>query len=97
VDHYRLLFTQRALDDLAKIVGYIAEDDEEAAYRFGASLLDHVGLLEHFPRMGTVIRKRSSVRRLVHAPILVYYKIHEATGLLEILHFRHGSRKPMKS
>jgi plasmid stabilization system protein ParE len=94
VDYYRLLFTQRALNDLANIVGYIAEDDDEAASRFGAALLDHVDLLKRFPRMGTVTRKRSPVRRLVHAPILVYYQIHEATLLVEILHLRHGSRKP---
>jgi plasmid stabilization system protein ParE len=28
---YRLLYTQRALNDLAEIIGYIAEDDAEAA------------------------------------------------------------------
>jgi plasmid stabilization system protein ParE len=61
VDHYRLFFTQRALNDLANIVGYIAEDDDEAASRFGAALLDHVDLLR-FPRMGTVTRKRSPMR-----------------------------------
>jgi plasmid stabilization system protein ParE len=32
---YRLLFTQKALDDLAEIVGHIALDDDEAAARFG--------------------------------------------------------------
>jgi plasmid stabilization system protein ParE len=94
VDYYRLLFTQRALNELANIVGYIAEDDDEAGSRFGAALLDHVDLLKRFPRMGTVTRKRSPVRRLVHAPILVYYRIREAKGLVEILPFRHGSRKP---
>ena len=96
MDYYRLLFTQRALNDLADVIGYIAQDDDEAASRFGTALLDHVDLLKRFPRMGTVTRKRSPVRRLVHAPILVYYQIHEATGLVEILHFRHGSRKPKK-
>ena len=96
MDCYRLLFTQRALDDLANVVGYIAEDDDEAASRFGTALLDHVDLLKRFPRMGTVTSKRSPVRRLVHAPILVYYQIHEAKGLVEILHFRHGSRKLKK-
>jgi plasmid stabilization system protein ParE len=35
---YRLLFTQRSLKDLAEIIGHIAEDDAEAASRFGNSL-----------------------------------------------------------
>jgi plasmid stabilization system protein ParE len=56
---YRLLFTQRALDDLSEIVGHIAQDDGEAASRFGEA-------------------------------------IHEEKRLVEVLHFRHGSRKPPK-
>ena len=93
---YKLLFTQRALRDLSGIIGYIAEDDAETASRFGKTLLDHVDLLGRFPRMGGTIRKRSRVRKLVHSPILVYYQVHEDKRLVEVLHFRHGSRKPPK-
>jgi plasmid stabilization system protein ParE len=90
---YRLLFTQRALSDLSEIVGHIAQDDGEVASRFGEALLDHVDLLGRFPRMGNTIRKKSRVRKLVHSPILVYYQVHQEKRLVEILHFRHGSRK----
>jgi plasmid stabilization system protein ParE len=93
---FRLLYSQRALDDLAEIVGHIAEDDAEAAELFGVSLLDHLDLLERFPRIGTLVRKRTKVRRLVHSPIVVYYQIHESRRLVEILHLRHGARKPAK-
>jgi plasmid stabilization system protein ParE len=91
---YRLFFTQRALADLSRIVGQIAEDDDDAASRFGNALLNHVDLLRCFPRMGIAVRKRSRVRKLlVHSPILVYYQIHEERHLIEILDLRHGSRK----
>jgi plasmid stabilization system protein ParE len=93
---YRVLFSQRALNDLSGIVGHIAQDDDKAASRFGEALLDHVDLLGRFPRMGNTIRKRSQVRKLVHSPILVYYQIHEEKRLVEVLHFRHGSRKSAK-
>jgi plasmid stabilization system protein ParE len=46
--------------------------------------------------MGNVIRKRSRVRKLVHSPILVYYQLREEKRAVEVLHFRHGSRKPPK-
>ena len=91
---YQLLYTQRALSDLAAIIGYIAEDDAQAALRFGDSLLDHIDLLARFPRIGGIIRKRPGVRKLVHSPILVYYRVHEARHLIEILHLRHAARKP---
>lgn len=93
---YRLRFTQRALNDLAEIIGYIAEDDSESASRFASTLLDHVELLARFPRMGEIIRERSRVRRLIHSPILVYYRIDEDATIVDVLHFRHGSRKPPK-
>ena len=91
---YQLFYTQKALSDLAEIIGYIAEDDTEAASRFGNSLLDHVELLARYPRIGGIIRKRSQVRKLVHSPVLVYYQIHEDERLIEVLHFRHASRRP---
>ena len=94
---YRLLYTQRALNDLAEIIGHIAEDDAEAASRFGNSLLDHVGLLARFPRMGSVVGKRPRVRKLLHSPILAYYQVHEYNRVIEILHFRHGARKAPES
>jgi plasmid stabilization system protein ParE len=93
---FRLLFTQRALNDLAEIIGRIAEDDADAAGRFGNSLLDHVELLTRFPRMGGTIRKRARVRKLSHSPILVYYQLREDKHLVEILHLRHASRKTPK-
>ena len=93
---YRLLFTQRALTDLAEIIGYIAEDDSEAASRFGATLLDHVELLTRFPRMGEAVSERSGVRRLAHSPILVYYRVDDDARLVKVLHLRHGSRQSPK-
>ena len=91
---YRLLYTQRALNDLAEIIGYIAEDDPDSASRFGTALLDHVDLLTRFPRLGNAVRKRSPVRKLLHSPLLVYYRVDEKKRLIEILHFRHGARMP---
>ncbi len=61
---YRLRYTQKALNDLDEIIGRIAEDDAEAASRFGGSLLDHTELLARFPRMGALIRRRRNVRKL---------------------------------
>lgn len=46
---YRLVYTQKALNDLAEIVGHIAEDDAQVASRFGSSLISHVELLTDFP------------------------------------------------
>lgn len=94
---YRVLYTQRALNDLAHIIGQIAEDHAEAVSRFGNSLLDHVDLLARFPRIGSVIRKRTSVRKLLHSPFLIYYRVRDDERVVEILHVRHSARKPPTS
>jgi toxin ParE1/3/4 len=94
---YRLLYTQKALDDLAEIIGYIAEDDAEVASRFGNALIEHVELLARFPRLGGLIRKRSQIRKLLHSPFLIYYHVGEDKREIQVLHIRHGARKPPKS
>jgi plasmid stabilization system protein ParE len=91
---YRLLYTQKALNDLAEIIGRIAKDDSASASRFGASLLHHIDLLSRFPRMGALTRKRPGVRKLVHSPVLVYYRIQEDKRAVEVLHVRHAARRP---
>ncbi len=85
------------MNDLEELIGHIAEDDAEAASRFGSSLLDHIDLLARFPRMGSVIRGHKHVRKLLHSPILVYYEIDEGRREVEILHLRHGARRPPRS
>lgn len=94
---YRLVYTKRALDDLAEIIGHIAENDAQAASRFGSSLIAHVELVARFPRMGGLIRKRPLIRKLLHSPFLVYYRVRETNREIEVLHIRHGARKPPKS
>jgi len=91
---YRVFFTQKALTDLAELIGHIADDDADAATRFGNALLDHIELLSRFPRMGSTVGSRRSVRKLVHSPVVVYYQIREDQRMIEVLQFRHGSRKP---
>ena len=90
---YRIFFTQKALTDLAGLIRHIAEDDPDAASRFGNALLNHVDLLSRFPRMGSTVGQRSRVRKLVHSPVVVYYQIQEDRRAVEILQFRHGSRQ----
>lgn len=94
---YRLVYAQKALNDLAEIISHIAEDDADAAAHFGSSLVEHVELLTRFPRMGGLIRKRPLIRKLLHSPFLIYYRVREAKRKIEVLHIRHGARKPPRS
>ena len=90
---YKILFTEDALVDLEIILDYIRSDNPEAANRFGTALLNHVELLQSFPRIGVLVPRRPGIRKLLHTPVRVYYRIREDPALIEILHFWHVARK----
>jgi len=57
--------TQQALNDLAEIIGHIADDDAEAASRFAESLLDRLDLRVRFRAGERTIRKGARVSQAV--------------------------------
>ena len=52
---YRVVFAPEAHARLGKIVRFIAQDDPEAAIRFGDYLVDRAESLAQFPELGTRI------------------------------------------
>jgi len=76
-----------------EVLGFISADNPSAAERFGTALLNHVALLENMPRIGVPVRRRAGVRKILHSPVRVYYRLHEDRRLVEILHFWHAARK----
>jgi plasmid stabilization system protein ParE len=90
---YKILFTEDALADLEIILDYICADNPGAAERFGTALLNHVEILQNFPRLGVPVRGRPGVRKILHSPVRVYYRLYEDKRLIEILHFWHAARK----
>jgi plasmid stabilization system protein ParE len=93
---YKILFSEAALINLEALLEFIERDSPSAAEHFGNALLDHIDLLASFPRMGELVPRRPRIRKLLHTPIRIYYRIHENGSIVEILEFRHGARKPAK-
>lgn len=63
------------------------------AERFGNAILDHIAILKSFPYLGSLVKGEPGVRRLIHTPISIYYRVSESPRVVEVLHFEHGSRK----
>ena len=91
---YKILYTEAALIGLDQIVEFIPNDNPAAAARFGHALLNHVDLLAAFPRIGEPVARRPGIRKILHTPIWIYYRIHEHNRSIEVIRFWHGSRKP---
>jgi plasmid stabilization system protein ParE len=90
---FKILYTEEALSDLEATFDYIRADNPAAAGRFGNALLNHVELLANFPHIGSPVDQRPGVRKILHTPIRIYYRIDEERGAVEILHFWHGARQ----
>jgi len=90
---FKVIVSPRARRDLLEIIDYIRQDNPKAAERFGSELLDHAQLLADFPYIGAPVQQRSGVRKLLHTPIRIYYRVHARRGVVEILHFWHSARR----
>jgi plasmid stabilization system protein ParE len=88
----QIRITQEAVKDFEEILAYSAAHFPETTEQFCTSLLNHLDLLRAFPSIGSRISQRSKVRQLLHTPILIYYRVHEESNIVEILHFWHASR-----
>lgn len=91
---YRLIYTKPAARDLEEIVRYIAQDRPGAARAVGLALVELAESLLAFPFLGASLRRRPGVRKLVHAPYVVLYRVDETRQQVRIQRFWHARRDP---
>ena len=93
---FKILYHEDALADLEGVFDWSREKHPETTEQFADDLFDHIELLQALPYIGTPIRAHPHIRRLLHSPLYVYYRLDENRGAIEILHFWHSSRKAPK-
>ena len=74
-------------------VRFIAEENPDAAVRFGNALIDRVAILKNFPLLGPPYAKRPGVRKLVSRPYIIFYRFREAENSVDILRYWHGAQR----
>ena len=90
---FKILYHEDALADLEEIFEWSREKHPETTEQFANDLFDHIESLRAFPYIGAPIKGHPYLRRLLHSPLYVYYRLDENRGAIEILHFWHSSRK----
>jgi plasmid stabilization system protein ParE len=93
---FKVILTEAALADFERLMEWSRENYPANTEEFGAALLNHLDLLKAFPFVGTEVKDFAGVRRLLHSPLHVYYRVFESNEKIEILRFRHASRRPLK-
>ncbi|MDQ2775425.1 MAG: type II toxin-antitoxin system RelE/ParE family toxin [Acidobacteriota bacterium] len=90
---FKIRLTETALTDFEEVVGWSWENHEDTSERFARSLLNHLRLLEGLPFLGVPVRGYPGIRKLLHSPLHIYYRVDEERSAIEILHFWHVKRK----
>jgi toxin ParE1/3/4 len=89
---WKIIFTPQARE---QIVRFIAQDDPQAAIRFGDYLVDRAESLANFPELGTPYRKRANVRRLLCKSYYIY-RVDRTEQTIEIMDYWHSARREPK-
>ena len=92
---FKIVWTEPALQDLEELVRFIAADEAATAIRVGDEIVDHVELLNSFPEIGPVYRRRPAmdVRQIACRPFRIFYRVRRESKTVEILHVWHGARR----
>jgi plasmid stabilization system protein ParE len=93
---WKIIFAPQALEELEQIVHFIAQDDSEAAIRFGDYLANRAESLANFPDLGTPYRRRANVRRLLCRSYYIYYRIQRREQVIEIMDYWHSARRDLR-
>jgi plasmid stabilization system protein ParE len=93
---FQVILTEPALIDLEDVMSWSFDQHPETSERFGAALLNHIELLGSFPALGVPIQGSPDVRRLVHFPLHVYYRVNDRRGAVEVLRVRHAARDRLR-
>jgi len=90
---FKVLYHEDALADLEEIFDWSRRQHPGNTEQFADTLFNHLDSLQVFPYVGAPVKGHPSVRRLLHSPLYVYYRVDAKRGNVEILHFWHVSRR----
>ena len=92
----KLVYSQDAVADLARLRDFIANNDPTAAARIAADLVSRINGLCAFPEMGRSVTQApepDSIRDFIFGKYVVRYTVHGyALIILRIWHHYEGSR-----
>jgi plasmid stabilization system protein ParE len=91
---FKIFLSDDALNDLERIVAYIAPHNPVAAERMGNQLLDAALSLKTVPERGRVVPEfqRPELREIIFRSYRIIYRTNAKDQSLEIVRFWHGAR-----
>jgi toxin ParE1/3/4 len=93
----RIIWSQRAEDDLRNLIQFIARNSRKRAVDFGDALLAEIEVIAEFPFSYREVPEfeRPSIRELVFPPYRVIFRITKEQSI-EIVRIWHAARGPVE-
>jgi plasmid stabilization system protein ParE len=90
----KVVLMPSVMDDLESITRYIAENNSEAAERFGNQLIDMTAPLSRFPFLGRIVPEyeTSTIREVILEPYRIIYRLIMERNEVHILRFWNSAR-----
>jgi toxin ParE1/3/4 len=91
---HKIVWTERASEDIAAIVRFIARHNPDAAQRVGYAIYDSAQILVEFFEAGSIVREMGHPdwRQIIVPPYRIIYHINRAKKEVEIVRVWHGAR-----
>jgi toxin ParE1/3/4 len=91
---FKIIWSEPALDDLASLTGFIAQDNPPTAERIGCAILDKIKYLAGHPLPGRRVPeiRRGDIHELIKRPYRIIYRVNEQTKSVEIIRIWHSAR-----
>jgi plasmid stabilization system protein ParE len=91
---FQVILSPRSLDDLEKIVAYIAADNPQAAERFGQRLISEAEAIGSHPFAGRMVPEFDDplIRERIHRFYRIVYRVDERRRVIVVSRFWHAAR-----
>ena len=91
---FKVFLSDDALNDLERIVAYIAPHNSVAAEQLGNQLLDAALSLHTFPERGRTVPefRQPELREIIFRSYRIIFRMNNSDQSLEIVRFWHGAR-----
>ncbi|HEY3757309.1 MAG TPA: type II toxin-antitoxin system RelE/ParE family toxin [Opitutaceae bacterium] len=94
---YRVIISKPALTDLGVIARFIAQGpngSSTSALKIGEELIAQCESLSTLPNRGSIVRRKPGMRKLSHRYYLIFYRVTDASRLVEIVRIWDGRQNP---
>jgi plasmid stabilization system protein ParE len=90
----KIVWTDKALADLADAVEWIRADNPASAIEVGQGMMKSIEMLASFPRLArqSAFRQGVEIRELVHPPYRIFHTLSPDASIVTILHVWHSRR-----